>query len=136
MSGVVGSVRILQARQVETTPLDAAEFGPVVRMENSIAGDWWGEGLVRPQPPLGPFAVWEASEPGSGQVARDDRVDRRIVVVAERHRDAELSAWTWTRGDGRPTPFTRYLLHAAKLRYELRVLGRQPGPARTAKGHR
>lgn len=121
---VIGSVRILQARQVETTSLDADALGPVVRWENSVAGDWWREGVVRPQPPLGPFAVWEATEPGNGQVARDGRVDRRIVVVAEHHRDAELSAWTWTRGgEGEPTPFTRYLLHAAKLRYELRVWG-------------
>lgn len=123
MPGVIGSVRILQARQVETTPLDAAVLGPVVRWENSIAGDWWGKGVVRPQPPIGPFAMWEAFEAGNGQVARDGRADRRIVVVAERHRDDELSAWTWTRGDGEPTPFTRYLLHAAKLRYELRVWG-------------
>jgi hypothetical protein len=42
-------------------------------------------------------------------------------VVGSNDRDKELSAWTWTRGDAALTPLTRYLMHAAKLRYHLRV---------------
>ncbi|WP_239340551.1 CATRA conflict system CASPASE/TPR repeat-associated protein [Frankia sp. CiP3] len=61
------------------------------------------------------FAVWEVG-------SRDDtRLERRIVVVAPPDRDAELSAWVWSRGDDALTPFAWYLLHAAKLRYHLRV---------------
>lgn len=61
------------------------------------------------------FAVWEADG------AEDTRPRRRVVVVAPADADAELSAWTWSRGDAEVTPFARYLLHAAKLRYHLRV---------------
>ncbi|WP_261569937.1 CATRA conflict system CASPASE/TPR repeat-associated protein [Frankia gtarii] len=61
------------------------------------------------------FAVWEAD------TVDDTRLTRRIVVVAARDRDAELSAWTWTRGGMALTPFARYLLQAARLRYHLRV---------------
>jgi hypothetical protein len=53
---------------------------------------------------------------------RDDgRVRRRIVLLVNPGHDAELSAWAWSQGDLAATPFTRYLMHAAKLRYELRV---------------
>ncbi|MBR7834095.1 hypothetical protein KDL01_12520 [Actinospica durhamensis] len=54
--------------------------------------------------------------------ARDDaRIARRIVLLAKPGRDAELSAWAWSRGDLAATPFARYLQHTARLRYELRV---------------
>jgi hypothetical protein len=43
------------------------------------------------------------------------------VVVAPRKQEAALDAWAWTRGDGDLPLFGRYLLHAAKIRYELRV---------------
>jgi hypothetical protein len=61
------------------------------------------------------LAAWEFS-PGS-----DVRALRRIVVLAPLGNDTELSAWTWSRGDPAMPPFARYLMHAAKLRYELRV---------------
>ncbi|OAA27406.1 hypothetical protein UG55_100857 [Frankia sp. EI5c] len=64
------------------------------------------------------YAMWEADPDDIARVAR------RIVLVAPHQRDPEFSAWVWTRG-GRhgmgPAPFTRYLMHAAKLRYHLRV---------------
>src|SRR5262249_12137697 len=58
---------------------------------------------------------WEVSPPG------DSRVLRRIVVLAPPGRDAELSAWTWSNGKPATPPFARYLLNAAKLRYQVRV---------------
>ncbi|WP_239341582.1 CATRA conflict system CASPASE/TPR repeat-associated protein [Frankia sp. CiP3] len=68
----------------------------------------------------GGFAVWEAD------CEEEARLRRRIVVVAAHDRDAELSSWTWTwtRGGAHGltvTPFAKYLMHAAKLRYHLRV---------------
>jgi nucleoside phosphorylase len=61
------------------------------------------------------FAIWEVAP------TEDGRQQRRIAVLAsDRHHD-ELSAWTWSRGDAAMPPFARYLMHAAVIRYELRV---------------
>lgn len=61
------------------------------------------------------FAVWEVS------AARDARLERRLVVVAAEDRDRELTAWAWTtRARGLPL-LGKYLLHAARLRYQLYV---------------
>ncbi len=51
----------------------------------------------------------------------DARVKRRLVLLAKPGHDTELSAWAWSRGDLTVTPFTRYLIHTAKLRYQFRV---------------
>lgn len=61
------------------------------------------------------LALWEtATEP-------DDRVLRRFLLAAAPDADAAASAWVWSRGDTAIPPLARYLLHAAKLRYEMRV---------------
>jgi hypothetical protein len=59
--------------------------------------------------------LWEALSP------EDSRIERRIALVTGRSQEAALNAWAWTRGDAGLPPFGRYLLHAAKIRYELRV---------------
>jgi hypothetical protein len=61
------------------------------------------------------LAVWE-----TGSLA-DGRRERQLVVIGPPGKDALLSAWTWSSGDASTTPLTRYLMHAAKLRYEYRV---------------
>jgi hypothetical protein len=119
--GVLGSVRILQARLAgSAATLDVAALTPVVAERSGLPAGSWRTGLLRAEPPLGPFAVWEAAD-GAEESTWDGRADRCIAVVAPADRDPQLSAWTWSRGDGALTPFARYLLHAAKLRYELRV---------------
>ena len=72
---------------------------------------WWFRGSTTRQG----FAVWEASSP------EDSRSGRRIAVVAAEERETALDEWVWTRGDAVLPPFGRYLLHVAKIRYELRV---------------
>ncbi|MEU4041610.1 CATRA conflict system CASPASE/TPR repeat-associated protein [Streptomyces antibioticus] len=62
------------------------------------------------------FAVWEVTPD-------DERAGRRIVVLAPEGREAELSAWTWSQGEPDMPPLARYLMHAAKLRYQARVWG-------------
>lgn len=137
--GVIGSVRILQARLTDPAGVPDGALGSVVAAAAGVAGDWWRGGTVRG--PV-PFAAWEASDPPATPAASDPsdppaapaasdpsdpsatwegRAHRRVVVLAPADRDAELSAWTWSRGDPELTPFARYLLHAAKVRYELRV---------------
>ncbi|MFC5218406.1 CATRA conflict system CASPASE/TPR repeat-associated protein [Streptomyces coerulescens] len=118
-SGLLGSARLYLARPA------ASDERP------SPDPDGWLTEAVRTRVPADPtapdawadagtavrqgFAVWEAS------AARDTRAARRLVVIAARDRDPELTAWTWTtRARGLP-PFARYLLHAAKIRYQLRV---------------
>lgn len=72
---------------------------------------WWRRASTTRQG----FALWEASAP------EDSRPDRRIAVVAARERETAVDEWVWTRGDAILPPLGRYLLHAAKVRYELRV---------------
>jgi hypothetical protein len=43
------------------------------------------------------------------------------VIATGEDGDAVASAWAWSRGDTAIPPLARYLLHAAKLRYQLRV---------------
>lgn len=61
------------------------------------------------------FAIWEISP------RKDTRNERRILAAASHDHDAELSAWTWSCGDPSMPPFARYLMHAAKIRYQLQV---------------
>jgi hypothetical protein len=44
-----------------------------------------------------------------------------VVVIASADADTELSAWTWIGAGRNLPPFAKYLLHAAKLRYQLQV---------------
>ncbi len=117
-TGVIGVARLFLARLVDpaATPTPDAALAEAVLAEcpaHVVAGTWWQRGVGVAEG----FAVWEAS------ARDDDRVERRIVVVAAAGCDIELSAWTWTRGDQKMAPFAKYLLHAAKLRYQLRVWG-------------
>lgn len=126
--GVFGTARILQARLAETdAALDVAALAPVVAERSGIGG--WRPGVLRTQPPYGPFVVWEAGDGETGEPAWEGRADRCIAVLAPADHDAQLSAWTWSRGPTRLTPFARYLLHAAKIRFELRVRATSPSRA-------
>ncbi|HET7013758.1 MAG TPA: CATRA conflict system CASPASE/TPR repeat-associated protein, partial [Streptosporangiaceae bacterium] len=63
----------------------------------------------------GEFCLWEtAARP-------DERSLRRFVAAVAPAADPAASSWVWSGGDAGIPPFARYLLHAAKLRYELRV---------------
>jgi CASPASE and TPR Repeat-associated protein len=59
------------------------------------------------------FAVWEESDPD------DSRSERRLVVLGKD--DTQLSAWTWISAGRQLPPLAKYLLHAAKMRYQIRV---------------
>lgn len=77
---------------------------------------WWRHGIGL----ASGLALWElATRP-------DSRAHRRLLVLAPPDRDADLSAWTWSDGTAPLPPFGRYLMHTAKLRYEMRVHARFP----------
>ena len=85
-----------------------------VRAAPAVPGapaSWWRHGITVPPG----FTVWEMS------AAEDARIERRLVVVAGQDQDPALTAWAWTTRDRALPPLARYLLHAAKLRYQLRV---------------
>jgi predicted nucleotide-binding protein len=60
-------------------------------------------------------ALWETSP------LADDRALRRFVVAFADDADAMASAWVWSQGDPAIPPLARYLLHAAVIRYHLRI---------------
>ncbi len=73
---------------------------------------WWQRGRIGPHG----IAVWEITRD-------DDRAERRLVVLASDDQELSLSAWTWSNGEITMPPLARYLMHAAKLRYQARVHG-------------
>jgi predicted nucleotide-binding protein len=63
----------------------------------------------------GGFAIWETD------ARPDDRAIRQLVVAVASEADPAASAWAWSDSGTAIPPLARYLLHAAKIRYELRV---------------
>jgi predicted nucleotide-binding protein len=73
--------------------------------------EWWRWGSTTSSG----YAVWDTRPGDTGRV-------REIVIIAAEDREDELSAWAWSDGTTGLPPFARYLMHAAKLRYEARLL--------------
>lgn len=113
---LIGVAEIYQARLNSSDPtrIDATpELAAACRLRlpsQPSAADFDGYGVVT----IDGFALWE--ERGD-----DARMRRRVVIVAPHDRHDEISAWTWFRSGAAMPPFARYLMHAAMLRYELRV---------------
>ncbi|WP_125591890.1 CATRA conflict system CASPASE/TPR repeat-associated protein [Amycolatopsis balhimycina] len=103
---LLGTCLLHQAKHVDEVASPA---------ELAAALDGWAEcpepGERRP----GGFTVWDFSPPF------DAPIEQRLVVLAPAGRDAELSAWTWSRGDVVLPPLPRYLAQVAKIRYQSRV---------------
>lgn len=116
----LGTVSILQARLADDGPAPShddvtALVGPLP--DRSPA---WG-----PPASSGSLLCWEDVRDRAGEGWHQRRA-RRFAVLAPADKDAELSTWTWSRGDPALTPFARYLRHAAVLRYEVRVWQEAP----------
>lgn len=122
---LLGSVRIYTGRvrgadlaELTTMPRTAemlASALPATPLPVSVRSS--DQAVSAPAPPammLG-LAAWELDS------FPDDRPDRRIVALGPEDADGRLSAWLWSRGTPEIPPFARYLLHAAKVRYHLRV---------------
>jgi hypothetical protein len=112
-SGVLGSVRILQARLTGpgTPAVDAVLTAAVQARVPPSRAAGYALGIAVPAG----FVVWEHEPPEDGVR------DRRIVVVAGRDADPDLSAWTWCGVRHGLPRFARYLMHAAAARYQLRI---------------
>jgi hypothetical protein len=111
---MLGVVMIFQAK-APTADTDPLTLSGEVR-EALPAGDdapgWWNSGRRLREG----FALWEATPAGDG-------ASRRLVVLAGPGEDAALSDLTWSDGSVTIPPLGRYLMHAAKLRYQSRVRG-------------
>ncbi|GAA1802628.1 CATRA conflict system CASPASE/TPR repeat-associated protein [Actinomadura chokoriensis] len=111
--GTVGTARIFVARlgADATDRVRAGELVADVPVEEGAAALWPERGVAVPEG----FMVWEASAPD------DRRVERRLVVIARRDGEHDLSDWTWIGPGAVLPPLAGYLLNAARLRFELRI---------------
>lgn len=120
--GLLGAARLYLARLDDpAAPPDprgplAASVRAHAPAGSHASARWWDAGVVVTEG----FAVWELSE------TADVRVERRLAVVAAHDRDPQLTAWAWTTRSRELPPLGRYLLHAARLRYQLRVWSAAP----------
>jgi nucleoside phosphorylase len=97
----------------------AAELVRAAAPESSGAG-WWRHWDAIPLESPGGGAdqlqLWE-----TGPDLSDARTTRRLIAVAPVACEREADRFLWTTGDSTPSPLTRHLLHAARLRYQVRV---------------
>jgi predicted nucleotide-binding protein len=127
---LLGEARLYLARVNGQAGLDAADhavYRDLARyMPGSPPGQAGGTAPAGVSLP-GPIALWEAAtEP-------DERRLRRLVLAIAPDADPAAFAWAWSQGGTAIPPLARYLLHAAKLRYQLRVWQRD-GQARQVRG--
>ena len=119
-SASYGTVQICQGL-LRTGWVTQSELGPLARSLAPLIP------AARTEPPWqdrgcladSGLAVWETGP------ADDGRRERQLVVIGSPGKDVLLSTWTWSAGGAATTPLTRYLTHAAKLRYEYRVWARE-----------
>jgi hypothetical protein len=95
--------------------LATAEFGqsldPLLPHREDRPHGWWRQGIST----TAGYALWDIGLADTGAV-------REVILIAAADQDEELSAWAWSDRTAAMPPFARYLMHAAKLRYEARLL--------------
>ncbi|MFF4319631.1 CATRA conflict system CASPASE/TPR repeat-associated protein [Streptomyces sp. NPDC001568] len=117
---LIGETRVRLARLARPVTQDGAVAadpvavvaGPAARLPEPPRDPAWQRrgAVVRER-----LFMWEP-DPGA-----DERPRRDILLVAGADDEAPASAWAWSSGGTGAPPLARYLLHAAKLRYQLRV---------------
>ena len=100
------------ANEVEASAELGQSLAPLLPQGEGRLRDWWNWGTTT----SGGYALWDTCVTG------DTGSLREIVLVAAASRDADVSAWAWSDGTATLPSFARYLLHAAKVRYEARLL--------------
>jgi predicted nucleotide-binding protein len=116
---LLGEAQLLLARlpsgdtgAVEATAELGQSLDPLLPYQEDRPRDWWQWGTTT----VAGYALWDT------RLAADISASREIVLIAAANRDDDVSAWAWSDGTPCIPPFARYLMHAAKLRYEARVL--------------
>jgi Predicted nucleotide-binding protein containing TIR-like domain len=119
LDALVGETRLLLARTPlgEPAPVDATPglgqaLDPLLPPDPGRPGYWWQWGTKTAQG----YALWDTA------LASDRSQSREIVLISAWDRHEELSAWAWYDGTTALPPLGGYLMHAAKVRYEARLL--------------
>ncbi|XUL93986.1 CATRA conflict system CASPASE/TPR repeat-associated protein [Streptomyces galilaeus] len=113
---VLGTASVHLGVLTAAAPTDPPAVAQLMRPEIPAPADTdWGASGVRTRQG---FLVWEL--PGAGPQAAPTQ--RRLAVLAPPASEEELDAWLWSSATAGLVPFTRYLVHAAKTRYERRLL--------------
>ncbi|GAA3191432.1 CATRA conflict system CASPASE/TPR repeat-associated protein [Dactylosporangium siamense] len=107
-TGLLGGAVVLLAKSEDPAGVDLRTAVPA---QEDDGDGWWEAGFA-----LHGFAGWETTPAGTHGT-------RRLVLLAGLDEDAELSRFAWSDGGTALPPLGRYLMHAAKLRYQARVLG-------------
>ena len=125
-AGLLGEARLFLAQIDAEAPVRAADPELYAMLSRLLpqSGDLGGHRPTgRPAsvsipvgvPLMGGFTVWEtAARP-------DGRATRRLLIAIAPEADPAASAWAWSDSAAAIPSAARYLLHAAKIRYELRV---------------
>ena len=108
LGALLGAATVFQAKSAAGEDTGGSAAPPP---QDDDAADWPERGTT-----VSGLRVWEVTPGG-------DRPIRRFVVLAGPAEDARLSRLTWSDGGVALPPLGRYLMHAAKLRYQSRVLG-------------
>jgi predicted nucleotide-binding protein len=87
------------------------DLSPLLPYSEDRPGGWWRRGITT----TAGYALWDTELAGTSPV-------REIVLLAAAGRDEDVSAWVWSDRTPAMPPFARYLMHAAKLRFEARLL--------------
>jgi len=116
---LIGEARLFLARALpgRTGPVAAtADLGEVLHgllpYREDRARQWWSQGITT----SAGYAVWDTG------LAPDTSPLREIIVVAPADRDEEVSGWAWSDWTTALPPLARYLMHAGKLRFQVRLL--------------
>jgi hypothetical protein len=119
LTAMLGEARLLLARTPpgEPAPIAASTglgqaLGSLLPASASRAADWWWRGVTTSDG----YALWDTGAPA------DLRESREVLLVCAADWHCELSAWAWSDGTAALPPFAAYLMHAAKVRYEARLL--------------
>ncbi|GAB3855970.1 CATRA conflict system CASPASE/TPR repeat-associated protein [Dactylosporangium cerinum] len=107
-TALLGGAVVLLAKSGDPA---GADLRTAVPAQDDDGDGWWETGFA-----LHGFAAWETTPAGTHGT-------RRLVLLAGLDEDAELSRFAWSDGGTALPPLGRYLMHAAKLRYQARVLG-------------
>jgi hypothetical protein len=108
LGALLGGATIYLAKSPDGAETDVRAHLPP---HEDDASAWWASAIL-----IDGFPTWDVTSGG-------DRAIRRLVVLGRPDEDARLSQHTWSAGDIALPPLGRYLMHAAKLRHQVRVLG-------------
>jgi predicted nucleotide-binding protein len=118
LDAVLGETRVMAARVLAGAPVEAdltdlgQSLDPLLPYREERPPGWWRWAVIN----ASGNAVWDT------RLAADTGQVREIVVIGPAGEDQAFSDWVWSDGTATLPPFAQYLLHAAKLRYEDRVL--------------